>query len=233
MEVISVLNAGAGEHALACTIGHIQKLFAKLADEGLVDGHAFCVRDYSEDDMDENAASIRELVVSIFDPNLRMPSSDARAHALLNVTLDPSLSPLNFQDLLKALGQVVDSATVSKILGASESLRDRVNKGEPVNLPQVILLPSDFSSSFGARHGIALWGSFAVLCHCYQQIVWHEVLHLCFQLVDCYDETSMRPTCELSTCIMQWEPSNANLDSGSWLCEGQRTRLREWSKKHE
>lgn len=230
MKVITVLDAGVGEHALVCAIGDIRKLFAKLTDEGLVDGHAFCVRDYSEDDMDENAASIRELVVSIFDPNLRMPSSDARAHALLNVTLDPSLSPLNFQDLLKALGQVVDSATVSKILGASESLRDRVNKGEPVNLPQVILLPSDFGSSFGARHGIALRGSFAVLCRSYQQIVWHEVLHLCFQLVDCYDEATKDPVCELSTCIMQWQVLKANPDSASWLCERQRNRLRKWSE---
>lgn len=232
MKVITVLDAGVGEHALVCAIEDIRKLFAKLADEGLVDGHAFCVRDYSEDGMDENAASIRELVDFIFDPNLHMPSIDACAYALLYVVPLAAASLPEFQDSLRASGQVVDPAISLKIFDTSKSIRQKASRDECVNLPQVILLASDRSSIFGARHGIALGSGFVVLCRSYQQIVWHEVLHLCFRLVECYDETKKHPTCELSTCIMQWDPLNANPDSGSWLCEEQQTRLREWSKKH-
>lgn len=231
MNIITVLDAGAGEHALVDTIGHIRKLLSKLADEGLVERHAFCVRDYSEDGMDENAASVRELVDFVFDPNLRMPSIDACAYALLYVAPLASASFPEFQDSLRARGHVVDSAIALKIFDTSKPIREKVNRGEPVSLPGVILLASDRSPSFGARHGITLGRAFVVLRRTYQQIVWHEVLHLRFQLVECYDETTKRPTCELSTCIMQWQASTADPDSASWLCERQRNRLREWSER--
>lgn len=231
MNVITVLDAGAGEHAHVDTIGQIRKLLSKLADEGLVDRHAFCVRDYSEDGMDENAASVRELVDFVFDPNLRMPSIDACAYALLYIVPLTSASVSEFQDSLRASAQIVDAGIALKVFNRSKPIREKIKRGEPVSLPGVILLASDRSPSFGARHGITLGRAFVVLRRTYQQIVWHEVLHLCFQLVECYDETTKDPVCELSTCIMQWQVLKADPDSASWLCERQRTRLREWSER--
>jgi hypothetical protein len=49
-------------------------------------------------------------------------------------------------------------------------------------------------------------------------ILWHETLHL-LGVPDHYDLKTLRTTCGLATCVMQYGPEEGTVGDGRWLCE--------------
>lgn len=95
----------------------------------------------------------------------------------------------------------------------------------PGLLPAIILVAPRLEACFGGAHGLCLAPLVALCRYDYYQIIWHEMLHQCFDLDDCYHLGSKLPSCDLATCIMQYEPSRSSPGSGEWLCSSARERL--------
>lgn len=86
----------------------------------------------------------------------------------------------------------------------------------------------------------AVWGcgmhslAFVYVSHD-EYILWHEMLHI-FRAKDCYciKNGDRGPTCELSNCIMQFEPLKDNVGDWPFLCEQNISRVKRtyarWTK---
>jgi hypothetical protein len=48
-------------------------------------------------------------------------------------------------------------------------------------------------------------------------LIWHEVFHL-LGAQDCYDKNGHGPICEITNCIMQYEPTDKNVGQWPFLC---------------
>lgn len=58
------------------------------------------------------------------------------------------------------------------------------------------------------------------------QIIWHETLHL-LGAEDCYDlRNGFQQSCELSGCVMQYEPTIASVCEWPYICGSNQSRIR-------
>ena len=72
-------------------------------------------------------------------------------------------------------------------------------------------------------------GRLAVVWHEDRYVLWHEALHL-INARDCY--TGLKPDCDLSTCIMQYVPTRANVGDWPFLCSTNIGLLRTSEAQH-
>ena len=72
----------------------------------------------------------------------------------------------------------------------------------------------------------------AVYKRCNKYLLWHEALHL-FEVCDCYCyyNPNAGVNCDLSNCIMQYEPLKETVGEWPFLCEKNIKRIQACSEK--
>jgi hypothetical protein len=104
--------------------------------------------------------------------------------------------------------------------------RLRLNAASGTSFGVLAYCPPDHPAARAAQRRLlrAAWGISlsGVLSLAYSKgneyLLWHEALHL-LGAQDHYDTTTLRPTCDLRNCVMQYAPTSESIGSGPVLCE--------------
>ncbi len=147
------------------------------------------------------------------------------------------------EDFLNQMRSYALANRISAALPSDDEMRGVYNRGlelranagiaGPFTPPRIIWLPLAVSAAFSGAHGVSAMGldpsACALLCptQYYAQILWHEMLHLLFACSDCY-RADLGRTCNLPSCVMQYEACYAPTTGESWLCDEQVRHIRAW-----
>lgn len=207
-------------------------MFDMLAEEGLI-RPVFQIHPYEAAASERCVGFIRDAAALSMTQDIRAPLKVR--HFLFQVLMRYTPDPINdWLPHVNALqrGYVMSQNDTTAFTRGWQRALDQ-NHIEPfVRPPDVLWLPVKYHPRFEGNHGISGThlhrpGESAFLCpvEYYPQIVWHEALHLCFGCDDCYDETTRARDCNLTSCVMQYEPCNSRPESGPWLCDDQRDHI--------
>lgn len=229
------MEIGRGRQVLADSMCDLGRMFSMLAAEDLIKP-VFEVQPYEATASEQCIAFVKDAADLVMAQDITAPLRIR--HHLFRVLM--CYTPELVGDWLpnvNAVGQEcayeMESHYVVTFAKGWRQLLDQHRVEPLITPPDVLWLPVEHHSRFQRDDGISgLFlhkpGECALLCPVtyYPQIMWHEALHLCFGCDECYVEGTLARTCDLPSCIMQYDPHNSRPGAGPWLCEKQREHIR-------